>query len=136
MSFCLDTNVVIAALNGRPTSVRERLNVEIAGGATIGIPAIVIFEMRYGAAKSDRKARNDAALDDFLSADVEVWTFDSEDAAHAGEIRAHLERDGQPIGAYDCLIAAQARRRNATLVTANHREFRRVPGLHVIDWAE
>ncbi|WP_164163056.1 PIN domain-containing protein, partial [Stenotrophomonas maltophilia] len=50
------------------------------------------------------------------------------DAAHAGDIRATLEAAGTPIGAYDCLIAAQARRRGATLVTANSREFARVTG--------
>ena len=46
----------------------------------------------------------------------------------------HLESKGTPIGPYDCLIAAQARRRGATLVTANGREFTRVPGLMVTDW--
>ena len=64
-----------------------------------------------------------------------VLPFDAEDAAHAGDIRAHLERKGTPIGPYDYLIAAQARRRGATLVTANRREFERVPGLMVADWA-
>ena len=61
--------------------------------------------------------------------------FETEDATHAGEIRAYLERSGTPIGYYDYLIAAQARRRGATLVTANNREFNRVPGLIVADWA-
>ncbi len=53
---------------------------------------------------------------------------------HAGNIRAELEKAGTPIGHYDYLIAAQARRRAATLVTANFREFARVPGLVVADW--
>jgi predicted nucleic acid-binding protein len=48
---------------------------------------------------------------------------------------AHLERAGTPIGPYDILIAAQARRRNLTIVTANRREFERVPGLTVQDWS-
>jgi tRNA(fMet)-specific endonuclease VapC len=48
---------------------------------------------------------------------------------------AHLEKSGQPIGHYHYLIAAQARCRGATLVTANGREFERVPGLMVTDWA-
>ena len=58
-----------------------------------------------------------------------------EDAEEAGNIRAALERAGKPIGPYDVLIAAQARRRGATLVTANEREFARVPGLKTEDWA-
>ena len=92
--------------------------------------------MRYGAAKSDRRARSEAALDKFLTLPVTPWPFEPEDARHAGEIRAALESQGTPIGHYDYLIAAQARRRGATLVTANRREFARVPGLVVADWME
>ena len=43
------------------------------------------------------------------------------------------KKAGTPIGHYDYLIAAQARRRGATLVTANVREFARVPGLLLAD---
>src|SRR3954452_10480627 len=66
---------------------------------------------------------------------IDILSFDAEDAAHAGDIRAHLESKGTPIAAYDYLIAAQARRRGAALVTLNTREFSRVPGLIVVDWA-
>ena len=48
--------------------------------------------------------------------------------------RAALARTGTPIGAYDILIAAQARRRGATLVTANEQEFARVSGLQTENW--
>lgn len=134
--ICLDANVLIAVINGRPPAVRERLRAEIMSGAPIAVPAIVLFEMRYGAAKSDRRARSEAALDDVMSSlGLTPLSFDAEDAAHAGDIRAHLERRGQPIGWYDYLIAAQARRRGAVLVTANRQEFERVPGLVVTDWA-
>ena len=74
-------------------------------------------------------------LEQFLSEGFERVPFDLEDASEAGEIRAFLEMRGEPIGHYDILIAAQARRRGATLVTANTREFERVPGLLVVDWA-
>ena len=50
-------------------------------------------------------------------------------------MRAELEIAGKPIGAYDVLIAAQARRRGATLVTSNVAEFDRVTGLKLEDWA-
>jgi len=133
--LCLDTNIVIGAINLRPAYIRARLDAELASGVEIGIPSIVLFEMRYGAAKSDRRVRSEAGLDAFLSLAVTPWSFEAEDAAHAGDIRAHLERKGTPIGHYDYLIAAQARRRGATLVTANVREFERVPGLLVTDWA-
>lgn len=134
--FCLDTNIVISTINRRPAHIRARLESELASGVVVGVPALVLFEMRYGAAKSDRRERSEAALDAFLSLAVTPWPFEADDAAHAGDIRATLEAAGTPIGHYDYLIAAQARSRNATLVTLNWREFERVPGLLLTDWAE
>jgi tRNA(fMet)-specific endonuclease VapC len=71
----------------------------------------------------------------FLSAPIAFLPFDAEDAAEAGDIRAALSKAGTPIGPYDLLVAAQARRRGAFLATANVREFARVPRLEVEDWA-
>jgi tRNA(fMet)-specific endonuclease VapC len=71
----------------------------------------------------------------FLSTSIETPTFDEEDATEAADVRLSLQSRGTPIGPYDILIAAQARRRGATLVTSNVREFRRVPRLSVEDWA-
>jgi len=107
----------------------------IADGAPIGISTIVLFEMRYGIAKSARPQKNAAILAAFLALDVIPWPFEPEDAEEAGDIRAELEPAGTPIGPYDVLIAAQARRRGALLVTANMGEFGRVPGLRTEDWA-
>jgi tRNA(fMet)-specific endonuclease VapC len=97
--------------------------------------SIVLFELRYGAAKSARPERNAQRIADFLAGPVEVLPFESGDAEEAGNIRAALERLGTPIGPYDVLVAAQARRRDALLVTANGREFARVPRLKFEDWA-
>lgn len=99
------------------------------------VPAIALFELRYGIANSARRIENEQMLDVFLSAPIETPAFDAADAAEAGEIRAFLKRKGTPIGPYDILIAAQARRRGAALVSANLREFRRVTGLVTQDWA-
>jgi len=132
---CLDTNAVIAVLADRPAAVRERLTQELASGERIGVPVIALFEMIYGYEKSVQRARNEAALRALLTMDIEALPFELADAEHAGAIRAQLERAGTPIGHYDLLIAAQARRHGAVLVTANRREFARVPGLEVVDWA-
>jgi tRNA(fMet)-specific endonuclease VapC len=131
--FCLDTNVVIGIMSGRSTKAAVRLQSEVGDGTRILVPAIVIFELRFGIAKSARQAANERALDLFL-APLETPSFDTNDAAEAAGIRAALRRRGTPIGPYDILIAAQARRRGATLVTGNIREFRRVPALTVQDW--
>ena len=133
--ICLDTNAVIAAINARVPGVRPRLEQALAERVVVGIPIVVWFELHYGAAKSARVQQNRAALAAFLALDVAIWPFDAEDAEEAGDIRVALERAGTPIGPYDILIAAQARRRGALLVTANGREFARVPGLLFEDWA-
>ena len=132
--ICLDTNVVIAAINWHPPRVREHLLQTLASGVVIGVPVIVLFEIWYGIRNSERRQKNTSNLLDFLALDVTPWSFDIEDAEEAGDIRAALAQAGTPIGPYDILIAAQARRRGATLVTANEREFARVPGLRTEDW--
>jgi tRNA(fMet)-specific endonuclease VapC len=133
--FCLDANAVIAAITKRSPAVDSRLQAELRRGTRIVLPAIVLFELRYGIANSARRAANERLLEIFLSASIETPAFDASDAADAADIRVHLRRRGTPIGPYDILIAAQARRRGAALVSANLREFRRVPGLVVQDWA-
>jgi tRNA(fMet)-specific endonuclease VapC len=133
--FCLDTNVVIFAINERRPKIAERLHRELAAGTPMIVPAIVMFELEYGCAKSKRREHSRRTLEVFLSAGFDQPPFDIEDAREAGEIRALLEARGQPIGPYDTLIAAQARRRGATLVTLNVREFERVPRLKIEDWA-
>jgi tRNA(fMet)-specific endonuclease VapC len=133
--ICLDTNAVISALNQRTSPVLTRMEDAIASGEPLAIASIVLFELWYGAAKSERPERNRQRIADFLAGPIEVLPFESGDAEEAGDIRAVLERAGTPIGAYDILVAAQARRRDALLVTANAREFARVPRLKFEDWA-
>jgi tRNA(fMet)-specific endonuclease VapC len=133
--YHLDTNAVIAILNGRPPVVREKLRhaleVQKAG---IAIISSVLYELWYGVARSSRRVENAERLRVFLSGPVDVASFDEEDAAEAGAIRAALEARGTPIGPYGLLIAAHALRADATLVTANVAEFSRVPRLLSEDW--
>ncbi len=101
----------------------------------VSVGSIVLFELCYGIARSLRPEKNTKSLRDFLAGPIQVLDFNPEDAARAGEIRAHLEIRGTPIGPYDLLIAAQALRTETTLVTANFAEFARVPGLRWEDWS-
>lgn len=133
--FCLDTNIIIHAVNRRRPEFAARISEELQAGRTLIVPAIVRFELEYGLAKSQRREANSAILATLLARGFEQPAFDLDDAAEAGDIRAALEAKGAPIGPYDLLIAAQARRRGAALVTLNRREFERVPGLMVTDWA-
>jgi tRNA(fMet)-specific endonuclease VapC len=132
--FLLDTNAIIAVLSERVPAIAHRLDAEVARGTTIFLSAIVLHELRYGIAKSIRRAQSEALLQGFLELPIEIAAFEADDAAHAGDIRAYLASQGTPIGPYDVLIAAQARSRGAVLVSSNRREFDRVPGLIVTDW--
>lgn len=132
--ICLDTNAVISAINRHPLHVRSRLEVALQDGIIVAIPAIVLYEIWYGLKKSARREMNEAILATFLALGLISLAFDADDAKEAGDIRAALERAGTRIGPYDILIAAQARRRNAMIVSANTREFARVPGLRCVDW--
>lgn len=135
MNYLLDTNACIAIINGRPERVRVRLEEALSSGAQVRIPSIVAFELWYGVAKSSRPETNANRLKAFFGGPVIVLPFEHEDAQAAGALRANLEVGGQPIGAYDLLIAGQASRRKLILVTANVSEFRRVKGLAWEDWA-
>lgn len=102
----------------------------------MALAMIVYHELMYGAAASERRRANEDKIAVFIaSGGLVLLPFDVADAAEAADIRAHLRRLATPIGPYDVLIAAQARRAGAPLVTANTAEFARVPGLIVIDWA-
>jgi tRNA(fMet)-specific endonuclease VapC len=133
--ICLDTNAIIAAINRRTPHVRERLEKALLDGVIVGLPVIALYEIWYGIGKSARREQNALALATFLTLNVTTWPFETDDAEEAADIRVALERDGTPIGPYDVLIAAQARRRAALLVTANAKEFIRVPGLETANWA-
>ena len=134
MSYLLDTNAVIALLKDEPAIFRKRLRRTVSRGAAIAVSSIVLYELWYGVARSARRRENAERLRVFLSGGIEVSAFDEEDAKTAGELRATLEGAGTPIGPYDLLIAAQALRSGATLVTANVAEFTRVPDLQWQDW--
>jgi tRNA(fMet)-specific endonuclease VapC len=133
--YFLDTNVCIALINGTSPNVRERFRRANDKGANIAVSSVVVYELWYGVDKSARREFNTARLETFLSGPFEIVDFDVDDAKVAGGVRAELERAGSPIGAYDVLIASQAKRRDATLVTSNLAEFTRVSGLRTEDWA-
>jgi tRNA(fMet)-specific endonuclease VapC len=133
--ICLDTKAAIAAINFREPRVRAKLEQALDDGVTVGISTVVLYELWHGISKRTRREDNIKFLAAFLALGLEQWPFEAADAEDAGDIRASLERSGRSIGPYDLLIAAQARRRGATLITANSREFGRVPGLKAEDWS-
>jgi tRNA(fMet)-specific endonuclease VapC len=130
LKYLLDTNLCIRVLRDKPQGLRERFNAE---ASDLSISSVVLYELLYGAAKSARPVENRHQVEAF-AARLEVLDFDRDAAAHAGEIRADLEREGRPIGGYDVLIAGHARSRGLIVVTGNLAEFQRVEGLRCEDW--
>jgi tRNA(fMet)-specific endonuclease VapC len=95
---------------------------------------ITFGELRYGAQKSARNAESLVVLQR-LTELIPVLTPTAEVGKHYGTIRADLEKSGMPIGNNDLWIAAHARALGVTLVSNNTREFDRVAGLSVANWA-
>ena len=131
MKYLLDTNICIYIINERPKRVRERFRSLAA--SEVGISSVTVTELAFGVAKSG-SIRNRTALQGFL-VPLDVVSFDLAAALAYGDTRADLERRGQPIGPLDLQIAAHALSLNAILVTNNEREFRKVAGLTVENWA-
>ena len=132
MELMLDTNVCLYLIKEHPPSVVERFATHAVGD--IGISVMTLAELEYGVSKSGRPARNREALDQFISP-LEVAPFDRRATAAYGKLRTTLEKNGRTIGSMDLLIAAHALSLDVRLITRNIREFGRVPGLRVEDWA-
>uniref|UniRef100_UPI004057BE47 type II toxin-antitoxin system tRNA(fMet)-specific endonuclease VapC n=1 Tax=Candidatus Electrothrix sp. TaxID=2170559 RepID=UPI004057BE47 len=132
MNFLLDTDICIYLINKRPPSVISKFKQYRPGD--IGISVVTVSELEYGVAKSVRQEENQQRLDAFL-APFDLLSYTAEAVRTYGAVRADLEKRGKVIGPLDMLIAAQALTEKLTLVTNNEREFRRVPGLLIENWA-
>lgn len=129
-SFLLDTNI-IAALAKNPSGPVSR-KITDAGQAAICTSIIVACEIHYGLLKKDSHKLT-TQMTAIMDA-IDVVDLPKEVELNYGEIRLHLEMEGQPIGPNDLLIAAHARTAGLTVVTGNDREFQRVPDLKVENW--
>ena len=130
LKYMLDTNICIFTIKNKPHEVREAFN---RYQGQLCISAITLMELIYGAEKSAAPEKNLAVVEGF-AARLDVLSYDQEAAAHSGQLRAELAKNGKPIGPYDQMIAGHARSQGLILVTNNLREFERVPGLRVEDW--
>lgn len=130
MRYLLDTDICIYVLNKRPPEVLSQFLAHEDDG--IAVSVITASELLFGVRKSS-STKNLAALEAFL-ASLNVLDFDLAAARRYGELRAHLEKKGTPIGSMDMQIAAHALALDLTMVTNNGREFKRVPGLRVENW--
>lgn len=128
----LDANLCIRVLRDRPAAIRQRFKSE---AGSLSVSTIVLHELFYGAARSNRPDKQRRLVDEFAS-HVLVFDFDDAAASHASDIKSDLARKGQLIGPNDLLIAGHARSLDLKLITGNLDEFSRVAGLRCEDWLD
>ena len=129
--YLLDTNICIYFMKNSFPHLTEKLLA--CDPSALLISSVTVFELAYGAEKSNWGEKNRQKLALFL-APFTIRPFTASDALTAGSIRNFLEKQGAPIGPYDLQIAAQAVTGNITLITHNTGEFSRVPNLLLEDW--
>jgi tRNA(fMet)-specific endonuclease VapC len=130
--YMLDTDIFSYIMNRSSASVTRKL--EGVGVGDVCLSAIVESEVLFGIERSPRRHIIQTAFDKYLKY-FDVLAYPPEAAIHYAQIRAALEARGTPIGANDLFVAAHARCLGLTLVTNNTREFARVPGLKIENWA-
>jgi tRNA(fMet)-specific endonuclease VapC len=128
--FVLDTNTLVYFFRGSGNVAARLLSV---APAEVAVPAVVVYELETGIAKSTDPAKRRGQLDQLLRA-VTVLPFGLDEAKAAAGVRARLETEGTPMGPMDTLIAGTALAHRGVLVTRNVREFGRVAGLAVENW--
>jgi tRNA(fMet)-specific endonuclease VapC len=130
--YLLDTNIASCIIKGNSPAVDRHL--VKAPMAQLSISAVTEGELRFGAARLPHATRLHNLIQDFFLR-VAVLPWDSDAAQQYGQLRATLEREGQPIGNLDTMIAAHALALDAILVTNDH-AFRRIKKLKVVDWTK
>jgi tRNA(fMet)-specific endonuclease VapC len=130
VGFLLDTNIVSDLVRNPQGAIA--LKIADVGEAVVCTSIIVAAELRFGAARKGSH-RLTTQLGAVLRA-LPTLPFESPMDQTYGELRATLARKGRLIGPHDLLIATQALLLGHTIVTANVREFSRVPKLKVTNW--
>ena|ERR1700691_2168995 len=130
--YLLDTNIASCIIKGNSPAVDRRL-VKVPM-AQLAISAVTEGELRFGAARLPHAARLHAMIEDFFLR-VAILAWDSDAARQYGQVRATLEREGQPMGNLDVMIAAHALAVGAVLVT-DDRAFGRIKKLKIEDWTK
>ena len=130
--YLLDTNICIYITKHQPESVRQHFEKHLPN-RNILISVITLGELRFGAERSQNKAKALNVIDELTSM-IQVVELDETVADHYAQIRQDLSSKGQIIGSNDLWLAAHARANDWIMVTNNEKEFLRVSGLTVENW--
>ena len=131
MRYLLDTCTVSDFVKGQPNVLAR---IKATAPTLIAVSALTRMEVDYGLALNAERAKKLAPVLEVFFSTIITLPFDDVDAKAAAAIRAALKTAGQPIGAYDVLIAGMGLARGLVVVTSNVGEFKRVSGLQVEDW--
>jgi tRNA(fMet)-specific endonuclease VapC len=129
-SYLLDTNIISDLIKNPQGNVAKRI--AKVGENSVCTSIVVATELRYGCAKNGSKKLLKAV--EVILEELVVLPLEVPADASYGAIRAQLEAVGRAIGGNDLLIAAHAHAIDATVVTANTNEFKRIHGLKVENW--
>jgi tRNA(fMet)-specific endonuclease VapC len=132
----LDTNVAIKAMKKREPVLLANIGAAIENGHILFMSTVSLLELQVGVLRNSNVETAIEKRKSFFKVISGFWSFDDEDAWIAAELRFQQLRDGNVIGAYDIMIAAQALRHDVLLITSNVDEFSRVPDLRWEDWTQ
>ena len=128
--YLLDTHIISDLIKNPQGEAAQRI--ASVGEGSVCTSIVVAAELRYGAEKKGFSKLAERV--ELLLSALDVLPLEAPADRHYGQIRQYLATQGTPIGPNDLLIAAQARAHDLTLVTANTKEFSRVPNLRVENW--
>ncbi len=131
MKYLLDTCAISDFVKGQPNVLAR---IKATPPSRIAVSALTRMEVDYGLALNAERAKKLAPMLDAFLGSITTLPFTEADAKAAASIRAALKTAGQPIGAYDVLIAGTGLARGLIVVTSNLGEFKRVTGLQLEDW--
>lgn len=131
MQYLLDTCVISDFVKG---DLGTQARLKQTPPTDIAVSVITVMELCYGLLNNPQRAQKIKPTISTLLNSVNILPLSTAEAEQAAQIRSFLKKQGQPIGAYDLLIAATALQHNLLMVTANQREFDRVPGLQTENW--
>lgn len=134
MRYMLDTNILIYFLKHKPPSVAQRIN-DLGEDADLCMSFFTFAELLKGAERSSRRARVLKQLDALTALIPVVYDTNRELCEQYAQQSLALKAQGTPIGANDLWIACHALSQKATLVSHNVREFERIQGIKLEDWA-
>lgn len=133
--YMLDTNICSYIIRERPIAVLEKLQAAVDGQHQIVISVITYYEMLLGTVGRNASPRHAGLVETFVSRLSTILPWDAASAEHATRIKSDLAGKGTPIGGNDMMIAGHALAAKCVLVTNNMKEFGRVAGLPVENWA-